>query len=373
MAYLRKTLQADIVGFGTLKGMPLILNDDYSVHLVSQYYFLFLLKRVVVGSVYTYAGHIADFISQLEVDGKTISDIDDNWLRAYKKALIHRDGNDSNTNNYASQVMRTVINYCYWLTENGYERALCGVDKLNKIQIELTRTGSIRHILNKNTNTDKRPVFPPKTEWINLVKVYGPQREDLQVRFELMMDWGSAAGLRADEACHLKKKQLPSLKAAEKALDDETDLIVELTHTKGNKRAKIKVNPVLVIKTWNYIELYRDVVVEKFRKEAKVLRKTFKESSYIFLSSTTGVAITTRGFSNSVRTAFLAAVNDGELNEQQRVWLHGLRHNFINVTLKMHDSNNQKNSEELTIRQSRHGSVDAMQPYTGARYDENFS
>lgn len=190
MAFLRKTSNAELSGKAGIKGFPLILDEHYQVHTLSLRYFLHCLESVQTSSLSTYGSHICDFISQLEVDGKDVSEIDDDWLEQYKQAIIERDPEEEhNTENYASQVCRSVINYCLWLTESGYEPYLCGPTKNNRIQISYSKSHRIKHKTIKNTNKDKRNMQAPRSDWIEHIKPFGPKRNDLAKRFELMIDW----------------------------------------------------------------------------------------------------------------------------------------------------------------------------------------
>ena len=90
MTYLRKTSNAKLLGHSGVKGFPLILWSDYQVDFNSLKYFLSEFRHNEVQSVFTYARHINDFLSQLEVDGKAVSEIDEDWLRTYRDEVRKR-------------------------------------------------------------------------------------------------------------------------------------------------------------------------------------------------------------------------------------------------------------------------------------------
>lgn len=376
MAFLRKTSKANLSGMSSVKGFPVILDENYQVHTLSLRYFLHCLETAQASSIGTYGAHICDFISQLEVDGKEVSEINDAWLKEYKEAIIERHIDDEhNTQNYASQLMRSVVNYCLWLTTNNHEPFLCGVTKHHKIQISYSDSHRVNHSTIKNTNRDKRHVQAPRTDWIERIKPYGPQKPDLAKRFELMIDWGRLGGLRAHEICHLQSNHLPTRKTAERAVDAERLVPTKLTITKGGRKEVIRVPPSLVIATWDYIDLYRERVVKKFtmihRKDRE--RSAYKEPSSVFLSDKTGGPLNPISFSTSIRKAFLKAIEEGQLTEDERVWAHGLRHNFVTLDLRKNDEYGHKHPERLTMQRSRHGSLGAMETYTGDRFSEDFS
>ncbi|SHF66326.1 MULTISPECIES: site-specific integrase [Halomonadaceae] len=374
MAYLRTTCKAHVAGLKSIKGFPLILTEDYRVNWLTLHFIFYLARKSAVSSVKTYAVHLTDFYSQLEVDKLDVFDVDDDWLSAYKQYLIRRnDERPENTQNYASQVIRTVVLYCSWLTEQGFSDVLCGEGIGYNIQISAGRKGGIKHPLIKNENSDSKAISAPWTQWIEVIKKYGPKREDLARRFELMIDWGRLGGLRAHEICGLKVWQLPDKESAFKKLEKKRKIKIKLFVTKGGEEGCIYVPPLLVIKTWEYVEIYRRDVVRKHKKIQKKKRENYLEPDYIFLSDATGGPSTPRGFSNTVRKAFLTAVEDKQLSTDERVWLHGLRHNFISLKFKAADDMKIKHSENYVRQSSRHKSVDSLGGYSSGRFDEDFS
>ncbi|MDO6558878.1 site-specific integrase [Paraglaciecola chathamensis] len=376
MAFLRKTSDAKLKGKAGIKGVPLILDEHFQVHTPSLRYFLHCLDSVQPSSLGTYGAHICDFISQLEVDGKVVGEVDDNWLEHYKQAIIERDPEeDHNTENYASQVCRSVINYCVWLTERNDEPYLCGPTKNHRIQISYSESHRIKHKTIKNWNKDKRHMQAPRSDWIEKIKPFGPQRPDLAKRYELMIDWGRLGGLRAFEICQLKYRHLPTRETAERALKEERLIPIKLTVTKGSRVETVRVPPSLVLATWDYIDLYRDQTVNKFKQIHKKDRgrSAYTEPQAVFLSDKTGKPLSPISFSSSIRKAFLKANKEGSLTLDERVWAHGLRHNFVTKNLRENDKAGQKHPERLSMQQTRHGSPEAMEPYLHDRFSKDFS
>ena len=376
MAFLRKTTNANIDGIAGVSGFPVILDHTFQVHTLSLQYFLDCLKTVAVSSVGTYGSHINDFISQLEVDGKKVSDINDAWLKAYKDAIKKRNDDEvHNTENYASQVCRTVVDYCLWLTTNNYEPYLCGTTKNHKIQVSFSESNRVKHSTIENKNSDKRQKIAPRSNWIEYIKPYGPKTPRVAKRFELMIDWGRLSGLRAREICFLKIKNLPQRETAERARLSERLVPTSLSVTKGGRKEVVRVPPSLVLETWDYIDLYRVQIVKKFicihKKDRR--RAKYIEPPSIFLSDKTGQNLCPISFSISIRKAYLEAVRKGKLTEDERVWAHGLRHNFITKTLKANDEAGYKHPERLTMQSTRHSSLGAMEVYTGDRFCDDFS
>ena len=376
MAFLSKTTNATLDGTAGVSGFPVILDHNFQVHTLSLQYFFDCLKTVEVSSVGTYGAHICDFVSQLEVDGKKVSEINDGWLKAYKQAIkVRNDDESHNTENYASQVCRTVIDYCLWLTKNNYEPYLCGPTKYHKIQITYSESNKVKHSTSENSNSDKRQKIAPRSNWIEHIKPFGPQTAGLAIRFELMIDWGRLGGLRAVEICLLKINSLPQRETAERALHTERLIPTNLSVSKGGRKEVVRVPPSLVLATWDYIDLYRVQTVRKFNRihKEEPERAEYIEPSSIFLSDKTGQNLCPISFSISIRKAYLEAVRKGKLTEDERVWAHGLRHNFITKTLKANDEAGYKRPERLTMQSSRHSSLDAMEVYAGDRFSDDFN
>jgi integrase len=372
MAHFRRTNEALIAGHEGVKGFPLILNNSFGVHWVSLRYFLSIFSQgVSLSSVHTYAQHIFDFINQLEHEsgeGAGFDQVYDAWLVAYRDAIISR----GNTENYASQVLRSCIAFLMWLEEEKYICMVVGEGALYKVRVRRTAKGVILHPTTRCMNGDKRKSVAPRAEWIDIVKEYGPVDADLAARFELMIDWGAVLQLRAHEICALTISQLPELLSAENAIRDGRFLDITLVVTKGGRSKTIPVSPLLVKNTWDFIFSSRQKIVNKFKKFAAKKRRSYSEPSEIFLSDKTGRGLSPASLSNAVRAAFLKAVEDKRLTVDERVWLHGLRHKGILSALRRLDAEGVERPEAVVRQISRHASNDAMEPYLTDRFNRDF-
>lgn len=369
MASIRYTSEVSLSG-GKVVKFPLILSGHFKVNWLCLNYLLDLQSQgVSAGSIHTYAHHLCDLVSQLEAEGgMDIDQVHDAWLIAYKNSILER----SNTEDYASQVLRTCLAFFKWLEDEKYFTNLIGEDNYCRIRIKLLESGVLKHPAVKVIHKYKRRTITPRIEWINAIKPYGPDRDDLASRFNLMIDWGADLGLRAKEICALTISQLPTLEAAQKALRDEKNLQIKLTVTKGSVAAVIPVSPLLIKRTWDFIHTDRCNIVEIWTKRKLKERTVFHDAGYVFLSDKTGGKLTPASFSNSVRSAFLEAVEANDLTIDERVWLHGLRHNFTANLLKSLDKNGVERPEAIARQVTRHGSVEAMEPYLTDRFNEDF-
>ncbi|WP_188366199.1 tyrosine-type recombinase/integrase [Marinicella pacifica] len=354
------------------KSFPVLFNSESQVNLLCLNYFLDLVQYSSISSLKTYAKHLLDFYSQfeLETEYESIDMIDDEYLAAYKQSLLSRIDYE-NTENYVSQIMRSVLKYLKWLEDNNYVKNLIGDSAKYRIRIRLVKNG-IRHHLIKKESKNKNISIAPRSEWIDVIKKYGPSCRRVRFRFELMIDWCKSAGLRTFEVCALSIDQLPTRATVIKAIENKKNVYMTLNVTKGGKSKEIPINPLLIKKTWDYIELSRHELVENLIKRANQKYEKYKDDRLIFLSEKTGRAILSTSFSNSIRQAYTSAVEAGDLTKDERVWAHGLRHNFVTNLLIGLDRNNIPRVESVARQSTRHGSIDAMEPYLTSRFNDTF-
>ncbi|PMG67361.1 tyrosine-type recombinase/integrase [Vibrio lentus] len=385
MAHLRFASNLEVNG-SKLKKFPFIITEQLKVHLLTLEYFLDLRASVSHTTLLTYAQHLSDFITQLEVgnDGLSYDDpeykdwdeIDDNWMEIYSNELIRRYGSDSdNSKGYAGQVLRSVVAYLKWTQSKGYTSNLVGIGEENRLKLNISKSkrGGTVHPLAKKLSKEKSPAkTAPRMSWIEIVKSHTHiKSRELSVRYELMVDWAVGLGLRAHEVCGLTVSQLPSRKAAEDAYINEENVFISIVISKGSKPKTLPVSPMLVKKTWDFVDRERKMVLSRVKSKAKKSRVPFVDSDILFPSLRTGKELGPVTFSNQVRVAFLKAVNAGDLAEDQVVWAHGLRHRFATNQLKGADERGLKNPERITKHVTRHKHEQTLETYTVARFHED--
>lgn len=363
MACILKTKKANLFG-SPVKGFPVLIMEDNRVHWLSLNYFLDIYERLSLSSVALYAQHIQDLYSQIEVEENynEVGDIDDSFLRAFKEDIAMRGG--MRRESYTSHVIHSILLYCEWLECNGYCKNLIGDTKNHQIRVKYTDKGRIKHPLAKLSRNAR--CSAPRTNWIEIVKQYGPKGDAVHTRFELMIDWCRTVGLRANEVCSLKIFQLPSFDSVDKALLESRDLDCPLLITKGNKQDIARVPSLLLKRTWNYINVERKELLNSCSKSIP------SDSEYIFISKLTRTKLNPTSFSNSVRKAYLSACINGELKETERVWTHGLRHNFAVTTIKVFDNSGIKRPESVARQFTRHSSEQALETYLLDRNNLDF-
>ncbi|MGI1671644.1 MAG: hypothetical protein K6L74_15145 [Neptuniibacter sp.] len=380
MAHVRYTDKAVVSGVAYGK-LPVIISANLQVHRLSLKYLLNKRLSCTESSLNTYARHLCDFVSQLETfdtqdDVIDWDDINDLWLENYANELKSRYGQEAdNTSDYVAQVLRTVLKYLEWAQSSGYTKNLVGYDDDARIRLLPAKDGkdTISHpLIKKYSQSQRRSKTAPRQAWIDAVKQANPiKNRESQKRFDLMIDWGSSLGLRIHEIVALKIDQLPSRETSEKAYLNEESVFIELVVTKGGKHSRNPVSPLLIIKTWDFIEFERVKIVNKFKLKARRLREPFHPPAEIFLSTTTCKALTPKAFSNQVKAAWNEAVRQGLLTEDEYVWPHGLRHRFSTDSLKEARKKGIKDPEELVKHLTRHSHVESLETYTVAAHYED--
>ncbi len=386
MAHIRYTTKLEING-SKLDQFPLIITDNLKVHILSLEYLLHKRTSVKTSSLFTYAQHIADFLSQLEVenDGLTCEsseyrewdEIDDNWIEAYSVELISRyESEFDNTKGYVGQLLSSVVSYLKWAQEAGYTRNLIGLGENNRIKLNVSssKKGDRKILpLAKKFSKEKSPKrTAPRMDWIDAVKANLVVKDSaLIVRDELMIDWGVGVGLRAHEVCALTISQLLSRKSAEDAHINSENLYIKIVISKGGKPKTVPVSPLLIKRTWDFVDSQRKVILSSVERKVRAERIPFVDSGILFPSEKTGTKLHPRTFSNKVRNAFLKAVEAGDLAEDQNVWAHGLRYRHATDWLKDLDNKGVKNPERIAKQATRHQHENTLEIYTLSRYYED--
>lgn len=371
MAYVDYADEVTFAGKSHEK-FPLILNNDHIINRLTLKYFLsqrILWDTTTLG---TYVKHICDFISQLEVENKECSfdHIDEYWLEAYANQISNR---NPGSGGYVSQLLSSVISFLYWCENNNYCKNLIGVTSKFKIKVFQTKNGVTHNLVKYYEKQKASPKIAPRDEWIETVlsEEYF-NSEDLEIRFNLMVEWGRRCGLRAHEICALSIDQIPSRETLEQAIIEKKNIFIELTVTKGKKKARIPVSGILLKKTLDYIESERNQLIKKFKNKARLQRKAYIPPQQVFISSRTGQALHRRTFSNQLNARWQQAVENGNLTKNQHVWVHGLRHRFATDKLKeISQLTSIRDPGEVTKTLTRHRHSSTLDIYTASIYLED--
>lgn len=356
------------------KKFPLILNNEHIINRLTLKYFL--SQRVLwgEGTLYTYTKHVCDFISQLELENKECSfdHIDEYWLEAYANQISNR---NPGSEGYVSQLLSSVIDFLFWCETNNYCKNLIGVTSKFKIKVFQTKNGVTHNLVKYYNKQRESPKIAPRDEWIETVlsEEYF-KSEDLEIRFNLMVEWGRRCGLRAHEICALSIDQIPSRETLEQNIIEKNNSFIKLTVTKGKKKARIPVSGILLKKTLDYIESERNQLIKKFKNEARLQRKAYIPPQQVFISSTTGQALHRRTFSNQLRSRWLQALENGNLTQDQYVWVHGLRHRFATDKLKkISQLKHIRDPREVTKTLTRHSHSSTLDIYTASIHLEDMN
>lgn len=356
------------------KKFPLILNNEHIINRLTLKYFLSQRVLWSEGTLHTYTKHVCDFISQLELENKECSfdHIDEYWLEAYANQISNR---NPGSEGYVSQLLSSVIDFLFWCENNNYCKNLIGVTSKFKIKVFQTKNGVTHNLVKYYNKQGASPKIAPRDEWIETVlsEEYF-KSEDLEIRFNLMVEWGRRCGLRAHEICALSVDQIPSRETLEQNIIEKNNSFIELTVTKGKKKARIPVSGILLKKTLDYIESERNQLIKKIKNKARLQRKAYIPPQQVFISSTTGQALHRRTFSNQLRSRWLQALENGNLTQDQYVWVHGLRHRFATDKLKkISQLKHIRDPREVTKTLTRHSHSSTLDIYTASIHLEDMN
>ncbi|EZQ11328.1 site-specific recombinase, partial [Acinetobacter sp. Ver3] len=268
MAYIDYSSKVVFAGKSYQK-FPIILDNNHNINRLTLKYFL--SQRVLWGdrTLYTYTKHICDFISQLEVENQecTFDHINDNWLDAYAYNISSRNVK-SIGGKYISQLLSTVIHFLFWCENNKYSSNLIGFNTNYRIKVFKTKNGFTHNLIKYYEKQKSPPKIAPRDEWIE--KLLSQEQfscKDLEKRFNLMVEWGRSCGLRAHEICELTIYQIPLRETLEQSIIAKKNTFIELTLTKGMKKARIPVSGILLKQTLDYIESERTQLIRNFKKK----------------------------------------------------------------------------------------------------------
>lgn len=351
---------AEVVG-RSIGRFPLVLDDeDAAVLDIMRYLLDCLAKGAAVRSLETYATHLRDFHSQLLVDSVEMRNVSDAYLTAYHCEISRRA-----SATYASQIVRTVLSFLLYLEERGAISWVIGETSRHLITITRTKNGSVSHRLSRGGKSPKSNYYPSDRA-IDIVKCSISSVPTLIERNSIMVDWGHVRGLRAMEICSLRTRQLPDRESVERALEDDRVMEVRLTRTKGDKPRLVEVHPLLLARTWKWIDTGRTEILRGVRRRAAAKGLSVSTSDAIFVSESTGKALSPKSFSNAIRKAFRKAVSAGDLTAAERVWAHGLRKRMVNREVKESSSLELGRKEHELRHQTGHGSLEALGTYVAA-------
>lgn len=337
---------------------PLLVLQDGGVDIDVLRYLLSLCRRgAAPRSLETYASHLRDFKAQLEVDGQQCSNINDAYLTAYFEAIRLRASKP-----FAAQVLRTVILFLTYLEEESEIVGVVGEGISYPVAIVYTRRGHVAHALMRGGQSPKSMQVPSSAA-IQTVKRCGPKSAALSDRLAIMIDWARVIGLRAAEVCAIKIGQLPDRNSVQVALMEDRTLEVRLYTTKGSKPRLVAVHPLLLDTTWNWIDTGRAEIVKLIRQRARSRGESPPKCDSVFLSASTGIGLTPKALSNSIRRAYKKAVAEGLISNAERVWFHGLRKHMINHQLHGGDTRDPARRERILMQQTGHSSLEALGRY----------
>jgi integrase len=295
--------------------IPLFITDERVVWEPTRWLIERHEEGIAIGSVKTYGGHILDFYRQLEVDGRGIDEVDDAYLTEYHNALL------LTAPNTAGQYLRSVIDHLKWLEDKGIARGLIGNGDGFKVNLDGGGNWLSESYSTKRSNREDAP----PTQAVEAVKSYLQTKVDeFQRRDELMIDWQLTVGLRAMEVCGLLLRDIPSRESSEKKLSRGKTIRIVVVG-KGRRARSVSVAPSLIFNTLDWVDAGRRQILSRLPKSDVAAADSPSGALFISLS---GKALLPASLSNKIRAAYLAARQADAIDDDVRVWSHGLRHRF---------------------------------------------
>ncbi|MCF3528035.1 hypothetical protein GUR46_03925 [Stenotrophomonas maltophilia] len=306
-------------------------------------------------SLSTYAGHLREFLEQLEVQQLSLQEVTLVFMNGYREMVEARSSRP-----YAAQLMRTIVEFLVYLESRGAIVGVVGQERTHSIQVVVTSSGRVRHPLMRGAESPKSNQIPSDCA-ISQAKVSTSRDARVAERDELMIDWCSVKGLRSKEVCSLLVSQLPSVDEIERALGCGVCIEMRVSVTKGNKPRNILVHPALLDRTYKWVRTGRASIMRAAKSRARKRGIKFSGDPELFVS-VTGKAHQPKSFSNRVRANHRKAVEDGRTAPEDRVWAHGLRKSMINKEVVGFQGEELLSVGQL-MQQTGHGSIGALGRY----------
>lgn len=357
-----KTDEECIINGRTCAGLPVFIRKNGVDWLPADWLKRKFMRGLKPRSVATYAEHLRPLIAHMDESGISWGEIDDEWLEQRFNA------HQKTGPRVAPQALQTQLQFLRSLEDTKAVRGLIGAGP--NFRIELGPDGQPLW-LQKTLAPMTLPSLPSLAAIDSTTAHLAVKDPGLYARNELMMKWQFNAGLRAAEVCGLRRDQLPGRERALELLEQREGIYVTLTVTKGRPARTLKVHPLLVIETLNWMDSDRERLIEAAAAIAQENGQPFEDCGAAFPSSR-GSRLSPRSLSNMIRLAFLHAVTAGRIDPSDRVWSHGLRHRGLHEDLRARRAAGQRSAELHAMHHAGHRSLKARQVYVHLDEDADF-
>lgn len=297
-----------------------------------------------------------EFISIQEVEW---DEANDNLMRAWRDWMLSRKESPLKKRTI-NGILTIVYNFYWWCELNGYtfnvigqsgqhhfDCEKCGHSNRNnityrlnvKVQISTSqrgeRTTSISCPLTFRTIRDIDDRNPTTDEIDKLyASISSSKNPAINSRNTLIARWCEQAMVRRCEHLALTISQIPSRQNIEQLLDEDRDEWITLEKTKGSKRRVIKVDALLLSDTRDYIDNYRNPLIDKFKSK---YGSQYIEPKEIFLSHKTGQVLKENSVSNLfTESAKKAGVNNGTQHRLRSIGATELTVHTIDSEIEKH-------------------------------------
>ncbi len=367
-----------------IESIPFFFYPNYTPCYEANAYILYKLRfgysQRNGGSLRIIANHLSHFIRYTYIMPKITSFINynDSLFSSFIEFL--QIDKSRRSNNQIIRIAHQVIDFLFFISDLYNLKSFIGVGKSNRINLFLRKKSKnnfgstysshyIHHSFPSPSPLKKRyPIL--LDDYKKLLNYLDDiQDEGIKLRNKCFIQALEHTGARRDEICSLT---VSSLRSALKSTSDSP--LLEITTLKSKIGKKIRLIPVsrsFLLNLRFYIQYYRNTILRK------IYTNTLPHD-YIFISHTTGKAISPDTFTTYINTWSKKA------NLSTQVCAHMFRHRFITERFKAlileYDIDNKDDFRKILLNTNRlkqiliewtgHSSIQSLDTYINLAFDD---
>lgn len=347
------------------ENVPALIGPDFNIiDAVTDWFRHLLTSNLELTSVHQYAYTMANYWNFLISRRCAWTDANDSLLKKWRN-LDGEIGNNLERKTVNAK-LTTVYRFYLWAQSNNYIFEVIGIPSLAlcyrpAISLESGGNGNFSRIssnlLYRVPGHKFKPV-PTSSEMDDAFAVLSRTKNPgLAERNILMLRWAAAVGLRRAEFLSLSIAQLPTMA---KILDlDRQGLTYQIEVIgKGNKKRVVPVQPDLIVNTLDYVETWRQQVVELYPASIQINR--------IFISHTSGSALSLPYVSGILSKAFADSERHLTVHRARARFITKLVAKFLEEHIELHGSLNTLSVELLLLRATEivgHSNLNSLKYY----------
>jgi site-specific recombinase XerD len=357
-------------------GLPLLLDCDRRVvHPVNDWFrYQAVMLNYPATTLRLYSDIILSFWNHLIEHSVEWIDVNDDLLVRWRNYQEMQIGIKKRTIN---QRLSTVLQFYWWAQSRGYIHNVVAnpnsaedspspkisvafkfARSRSRIQPNFTVSSPLLYRTTREPNLHTPTAEEATALHASLATL---SRPSLAERNTLMLSWGEEAGLRRKEFAALTVDQIPDWNDIFQLIESESCKDLELVVTKGGHHRIIQIVPDLLLRTRNYIEEDRALLVNRFVKKRS---QDYQVPATVFVSEKTGQALTLRSITNLFRRAFRSAKVQGSGHRMRARYLTNLVQHYYDEALAKHG--NSMSFDIILLKAAEaagHKSPESLRPY----------